>query len=80
MVFQGEKWGVYLRIFTSGKRDMVITVLKGNQTAAQRTFTGIQGKSFINLPTENLAPGEYTLRIASGKDSITVPLRTVPRI
>lgn len=80
MVFQGEKWGVYLRIFTSGKRDMVITVLKGNRAAAQRIFTGIQGKSFINLPTENLPPGEYTLRIASGKDSITVPLRTVPRI
>ena len=80
LVFQGEKWGVYLRIFTCGKRDMVLTVLKDEKIVAQRTITAIQGKSFIDLPTENLAPDEYTLRIASGKDAITVPLRIVPRI
>ena len=80
MVFQGEKWGVYLRVFTAGKRDITLKIRQNGKTVSQSTEKGIQGKRFISLPTGDLAPGEYTLSIISGKDSISVPLRIIPRI
>ena len=79
MVFQGEKWGVYLRIFTEGKRDITLEIRQSGKTVSQSTKKGIQGKRFISLPTGDLAPGEYTLSIICGKDCISVPLRIIAR-
>ena len=79
MVFQGEKWGVYLRVFTAGKRDIILDIRQNGKTVSQSTEKGIQGQRFISLPTGDLAPGEYTLSIISGKDSISVPLRVIAR-
>ena len=79
IVFQGEKWGIYLRIFTEGKKNVSAEIKAGAGVAAKMDYGKLEGKNFITLPTAGLAAGEYILQITAGNDSIAVPLRVVAR-
>ena len=79
LVFQNEKWGIYLRIFTAGTRDFTVVIKQNGKVAARAEYPALQGRNFVTLPTGNLLPGEYDLSFISGKDTVSVPLRIIAR-
>lgn len=79
MVFQGENWGIYLRIFTPGAKTAASGILQNGKLAAGKDYGSLQGKNFITLPTEKLLPGAYTLLITVGSDRIDLPLTVIAR-
>lgn len=79
MVFQGEKWGVYLRIFTPGAKNVGSEIRQNGKLAAGKNHGSLQGKNFITLPTEKLLPGNYSLRITVSGDHIDLPLTVIAR-
>lgn len=79
IVFQGEKWGVYLRIFTAGNKDVTVEIFQANRLAARKSYKTVEGKKFIPLPVEKLPPGDYRMDFSVNKDKIQVPLKIVAR-
>lgn len=79
MVLQGEKWGIYLRSFTPGAKNVESLIRQNGKLAAGKNHGSLQGKNFITLPTEKLLPGKYSLRIAVGNDHIDLPLTVIAR-
>lgn len=61
----GSRFYVYLRNFNAGNG--TITVYNaGGQRVYTRQFTLVNGAEFLELPSENWAAGEYTLRLSVG--------------
>lgn len=79
LVFQNEKWGIYLQIFTAGTRDFTVVIKQNGKVAARAEYPALQGRNFVTLPTGNLLPGEYDLSFISGKDTVSVPLLIIAR-